>query len=384
MSEANSKRVVVWVQHFADRPFLVLQWHDPETGKRKSKSAETCNPLDAERKRADLEYELNNGLHREPSRMTWERFRALFEAEYVAALRPDTRHNYQATLDSFERLCRPTSLRSVNERMVSAFRAALLRSPGIKAGTTMQPSSIKVRLQFLRTALQWAAGQKFLPSCPDFPGVKTPKKKPLPVPGESFEKLLAKAPDQQTRVFLQCGWLAGLRIRETLALEWEPADAAPWLDLARNRIILPAGFVKAVEDQWVPLDDELRDALLSLPRQGRKVFRFVEARNGKPVKCSAVSNRVSALAKAAGVRMTMKTLRQGFGCRYAGLVPAQVLQKLMRHSNIRVTMDYYANVDAAAEETVRRNGRRNKPDSASPKDGAAEVESLGGEPTCGA
>ena len=30
----------------------------------------------------------------------------------------------------------------------------------------------------------------------------------------------------------------------------------------------------------------------------------------------------------------------------------QVLQKLMRHSDIRTTMDYYANVEAAVEEAV--------------------------------
>ena len=41
MSASNSsgKRVVVWVQNFPDRPHLMLQWHDPETGKRKSKTA---------------------------------------------------------------------------------------------------------------------------------------------------------------------------------------------------------------------------------------------------------------------------------------------------------------------------------------------------------
>jgi hypothetical protein len=44
----SEKRIRVWVQHFADRPHLMLQWYD-EKGKRKSKSAETCNPLEAER-----------------------------------------------------------------------------------------------------------------------------------------------------------------------------------------------------------------------------------------------------------------------------------------------------------------------------------------------
>ena len=52
------------------------------------------------------------------------------------------------------------------------------------------------------------------------------------------------------------------------------------------------------------------------------------------------------------------------GCRYAARVPAQVLQKLMRHSNIAITMDYYANVDEAVEEAVlgsQRNISRNTP-----------------------
>lgn len=54
----------------------------------------------------------------------------------------------------------------------------------------------------------------------------------------------------------------------------------------------------------------------------------------------------------------MHWLRKGFGCRYAG----KVLQRLTRHSNIKTTMDYYANVDAAVEEAIlgpQRNGLRN-------------------------
>jgi hypothetical protein len=56
----------------------------------------------------------------------------------------------------------------------------------------------------------------------------------------------------------------------------------------------------------------------------------------------------------------MHSLRKGFGCYYAGKVPAQVLQKLMRHHSIRTTMDYYANVDQAAVDAVlKRNSSRN-------------------------
>jgi integrase len=368
MSESHSKHVTVWVQNFGDRPYPVLQWHDPDTGSRKSKSAETCNPIGVERARSALEYELNHGLYRQAASMSWERFRQLFEAEFVATRRPDTRRNYRIALDLFEQICHPRTLRSVNERMVSAYRAGLFARPGVHPGTTMAESSVKVRLQFLRTALAWAARQKLLPDVPRFDPVKVPRTRPRATPGESFERLLAKAPDDQTRVFLLCGWKAGLRLNEALALEWEETDKAPWLDPQGGRIWLPAGFVKAVEDQWVPLDPDLWEALGSLPRQGRKVFRFVESRSGKPVGDKAVCNRVSKLARQAGVRLTMKELRKGFGCAYAGKVPAQVLQKLMRHSNIRITMDYYANVDDAAMAAVlgdKRNSLRNMiPDAA--------------------
>jgi integrase len=360
-SHSSEKHITVWAQKFGDRPYDVLQWHDPATGKRKSKSAGTCNPIAVERARAALEYELNHGLYKEASAMSWERFRGLFEDEYFPNCRPETRKVYIAVFDHFERICSPTSLRAITARTISAFAAGLWKSPGRGGNATMSPWTVKVRLAFLRTALNWAAQQKLLPEAPAFPVAKVPKKRPQPVPAESFERLLAKAPDQQTKAFLLCGWLAGLRRNEALALEREPSDVSPWLDLARDRIVLPGAFTKATEDQWVPLDPELRQALEELPRQGKKVFRFLNYL-GEPLTPSGVSLMLTKLARAAGVKMSMKTLRRGFGCRYAGEVSAQVLQKLMRHSNISITMDFYANVDDAVMQAVlgrKRNSSRN-------------------------
>jgi integrase len=325
------KRIRVWVQEFRDRTNLMLQWIDPNTNRIKSRSARTDNPKKAEDLRADLESDLNNGRYQEATRMTWETFRERFEDEYVAGLRPCTRKNYGDTFELFERLCNPTQLRSVNERTLSAFAAAMRKEPGRGHGDAgMMASSIKVRLQFLRTALRWAVEQGLLVKCPKFPKVKVPDKNPQPV---------------------LAGWLAGLRLAEAFELRWEETEEAPWVDLARDRIVFPAGFVKGVRDQWVPLDPELRSALLALPRRGRKVFHF-PGRAGRPASLHAMSGRVISLARAAGVKLSMKSLRRGFGCRYAGKVPAQVLQKLMRHGDIKTTMKYYANVDDAVMEAV--------------------------------
>jgi integrase len=365
-SQSTDKRIVVWVQRFPDRDNLVLQWHDPETGKRKSKSAETADEKKAEQARGDHEADLNAGRYQQTSNMSWERFRELFEKEFTASRRENTRRNYRVTLDLFEQVCNPKALRSVNERTVSAFAAGLRQLPGY-GSETMQASTVKVRLQFLHTALRWAAEQKLIPSCPKFPAVKVPKKRPQPVPVESVEKLLAKAPDDHMRAYMLCGWLAGLRLNEALALEWEATDKAPYLDPDNDRIVFPAEVVKADEDQWVPLDPKLWAALNALPRSGRKVFQFeaIDGRGERDVCDITVCSRVRKLARAAGVKLTMKSLRRGFGCRYAAKVSAQVLQKLMRHASIKTTMDYYANVDDAAMEAVlgrERNSSRNKAD----------------------
>jgi integrase len=357
----SEQRVKVWVQRFKDRPTLMLQWTDPETGKRKSQSAKTSDPAKAETARADLESDLNHGRYAEASRMTWERFRELFEEEYVGARRVKTRENYQTTLDLFESLCSPKTLRQVTGRTVSQFAAAM-RQRNTRGRDGMAPGTVKVHLQFLHTALSWAAQQKLIPECPRFPVAKVPRKRPQPVPAESFEKLLAKAKDAEMRAYLLCGWLAGLRLSEAWALEREETDKAPWIDLGRQRIVLPAGFVKADEDQWVPLDPTLRAALEALPRRGARVFHFTHKRTGEPLSVKSMGERVSRLARAAGVRLTMHSLRKGFGCRHAGRVSAQVLQRLMRHSTIAVTMNYYANVDQAVEEAIlgpQRNGSRN-------------------------
>jgi hypothetical protein len=70
MSSTPGKRVKVWVQRFPDRPNLVLQWHDPDTGQRRSQTAGTVDPKEAEDIRADLEADLNAGRHRQAARMS--------------------------------------------------------------------------------------------------------------------------------------------------------------------------------------------------------------------------------------------------------------------------------------------------------------------------
>lgn len=349
----SEKRVVVWVQAFKDRPALMLQWNDPITGKRKSQSAGTNDPEAAETKRADKEYELNNGLHQEKSKLSWERFRELFEEEYLPGLRPRTQEKVGTVFDVFEQIIAPKSLKAITERTISAFVKGMReRKRGKKVG--LSPCTMKNYLIALKTAFRWAVKQKLMPTVPDFPKIQVPKKKPQAIPTESFERLLAKAPDELWRAFLLCGWWAGLRLSEVRELRWEPSDEWPWIDFAANRIALPAVFAKKAEDQGVPLHPVLRKTLEALPRTGPIVFPFKSRRGGRLTR-NGVTNFVLGLAKKAGVKLSMHKLRKGFGCRVAknlGKGGAAMLHELMRHSTMQITMDYYANVDDALQDAI--------------------------------
>ena len=345
----------VYVLYRRRRPFPLLQWVDPETGKRRTTSAGSADPKEVERRRAEREYELNHGRYVEPSRMSWEQFRDLFEKEYVAGLRFRTQEKFATVLDVFEQIISPANLRTITERTISRFVQGMRERKRRNGTIGLAPMTMKNYLVALKTALGGAVEQKLLPALPNFPAVKVPKKKPQPVPAEAFEKLLEKAPDDVWRAFLLCGWWAGLRLSEALHLEWETNEEHPWVDFANNKIVLPAVFAKSGQDQTVPVHPVLREALERLPRAGRKVFNF-RSRSGRSLKRTDVTHRIQAMAKEAGVKLSMHRLRKGFGCRVAkqlGKGGAPVLHVLMRHASMQVTMDYYASVDDALQDVIR-------------------------------
>jgi integrase len=352
----SEKRITVWVQQFKDRPALMLQWVDPDTGRRKTKSSETDDPEKAEQKRADLEYELNHGKYQEASRLEWESFREMFETEYLPGLRPRSREKYNVVLDVFEQLVKPAKLRAVTERTLSQFVKGMReRKQPLTGKIGLAPMTMKNYLIALKSSLGWAVDQKLIPSVPTFPVIKVPKKRPQPVPAESFEKLLEKTPDALWRTYLLCGWYGGLRLSEASHLQWASSESLPWVDFEGNRIVLPGTFAKSAEDQWIPLHTMLRQALAALPRTGPKVFPFRSVKGGGPLSRTGISSRVRDMARRAGVRLSMHRLRKGFGCRAAkqlGKGNAPILHSLMRHSSMQVTMDYYASVDDVLQEAM--------------------------------
>jgi integrase len=334
----NDERLTVYVLKPKDRPFLKLEWVEPSTGIRRSKTTGTVDVREAEKKRSDLEYELNHGLHREPSKMPWQTFRELYEEEKLAGAREATKLKAGYVFDAFEELAHPRTLGTINERTLSKY-AVQLREKEYK------PATIQGHLAYLRAALRWAADQKLIPTAPKVVMPKVPKKKTIrKIVAEEFERLLAVAPGGWG-AFLQTAWYTGMRRNEMLDLTWNSENGRPWVDFGQGRIWIPAAYNKSDADQWIPLHPELA-AILQAQRQARgKLFALSTSPR-------EVSRKFGQLAKKAGLRISLHDLRRSFGSRYASVVPAPVLQRLMRHADIKTTLAFYTDVDDALEAAI--------------------------------
>ena len=80
------EEIKVTVVKFGDRKFLQMQYKDPITGRKQTKSSGTTNRREAERASAKLEAELREGRYKPASKITWAEFRRRYEDEVLAAL----------------------------------------------------------------------------------------------------------------------------------------------------------------------------------------------------------------------------------------------------------------------------------------------------------
>jgi integrase len=354
---APEKRITVYILEPKDRPYFKLEWVEPGTLRRKSKSTKTSDPKEAEEQRKDKEYELNHGLHHEPSRMEWKTFREKFMEEYAGGQRARSREKLGTVFDVFEDIIRPARLEDIKAPTLAKFLRGMRDRKRRGGRVGLAPITMHHYLVVLKTALGYAVSQGYLQKLPAFPEVKVSKKKPQPIPQADFDALLAKAPDAAWRAYLLCGWWGGLRLSEAYSLQWERCDKLPWLDLEADAIRFPAEFVKSDEDQWIPIHPELRKAIEALPRERPDVFWWRSKTTGERLTRNGVTSKVISLAKLAGVKLSMHRLRKGFGCRVAkklGKGNAPILHRMMRHSSMQVTMDYYASVDDALHDAMKQ------------------------------
>lgn len=339
-------RVKVWIVKYEKRRFLSLQWKDHATGRVRMQSARTADQAEAEGLARDLEYKLTHGLYAEPNRMPWETFRELYEEERLSGNKPNTQLKAESIFNAFEKLMTPGVLGNISERTLSQYRAKL-REKGYKAPT------ICGHLAYLKSALRWAKNQKLITEVPKFDMPKIAKgsnrvkiKAAGRITGEEFERLLMKCPSDGWRVLLALAWHCGLRRNEARDVRGEHVD------LAARQIAIPNNKA-GDEAATVFITPELDGFLRQHWPEGKLPSGTLAA--GVTLDPNELSKQFARIARRAAVQgsgkdgyCTLHDLRRSFGSRWAAKAPAQVLQRLMRHSDIAVTLSFYADVDKAA------------------------------------
>lgn len=348
--------IKVWVQD-KGRGMLRMQWTNFK-GERETLTAGTKDRKVAEERAAELQQRLNAGGEVANFSMRWQEFRAFFFEEYVAIknLRGKTGEKYECVFDVFDSVCKPRKIIDVDTKVVNRFVKGMRerKVPGGKIG--LSPWTQRNYLVALKTAMEWALDRKVIIRCPTFPTIKVPKRRPQPIAEADFHKLLAAAPDDTWRAYMLFGWYEGMRLAEVLLMRWERNDEAPWLDLAGGRINLPAEFSKNGQDDWMPLHPVVTEAMAAVPRTDQRVFPFRSRKGGDYLTRNGMSNRIILIARRAGVKLSMHRLRKGFGCRVAqqlGKGNAPMLHRLMRHSSMQITMDYYSSVDDVLGDVMK-------------------------------
>jgi site-specific recombinase XerD len=370
------ERIVVRVVEFSDRRHYQMQYRDPNTGRKITRSTKVERTgrkrerADAERVAAQLAAELRTGQYREPSKITWKEFRERYENEVLSSLAEKTDLKVAGVFNAVESIINPQRLRDVDERRISHYQSELRRNG-------LAESTIKGHLAHLASALNWAERSGLLPKAPNIEMPKRAKSskvmKGRPITAEEFERMLGKvasvvgkAAAPSWKHYLRGLWWSGLRLSESLELWWD-RDNRLCVDLSQHHPMLriPAACEKGNRDRLLPIAPEFAEFILAVPAAQRtgRIFSPQPGRvRGERLSVDRVSRIVGLIGKAAGVKVATDAkgkvkfasahdLRRSFGRRWAARIMPPDLMVLMRHEDINTTMKFYVGRDA--DETAK-------------------------------
>ncbi len=365
------------------RKYLYLRYTDPIDGKIHEKSARTTSMRAAQRAAGEWLAELNSTGLASSGLVRWEQFREDFRENYLNHYSDSYSTNVDGSLNVIEDLMNPDTLTRITEKWLSRFHS-LAKKRDVSAYT------VRKYFQHLQTALKWAKEQGLIKSVPVFPkqakqtqrGAKLMKGRPIT--GEEFDRMLEAVPKtiktpeavESLQHLLRGLWLSGLRLGEALSLTWDQ-----WADGIRVNVdedndiclMIDGDNQKNRQALTYPVVDDFADFLLKTRKDDRRGFVFNATGSNAKVsrRVDTVSTWLVDIGKAAKIKVDEKDgsdkfasahdIRRAFGTRWAKIVPASLLQQLMRHSSIETTMSFYVNITAKdTMSEVRRHVRKNQ------------------------
>lgn len=268
--------------------------------------------------------------------------------------------------------CRPGEIKSV---AVEEWLDSLVHDYRKNKKAKPLANGTKVKIRNLMSAIfRHGMRYEFLPRVEDANPMKYVrqggKRQGIPVvlEGEQFQQLFAALEQRErTMVLLDCG--SGLRRGELIGLQWADIDfAKKQMNVIRSVVEMVAGNVKTeASKKAVPLDDFMIEELLAWynitpykkpedwvfasdsPRAGLK-------RGKQPYWPSTIMRHfIQPAAKKLGIQnLNWHTFRHTYSTLlHANGEDPKVVQELLRHSSIKVTMDIYTQAVTATKRKAQ-------------------------------
>ncbi len=389
-----SEEIKVSVVEFGDRTHYQLQWVDPSTGLKKTKSSGVKRTdLKKDRDKAvaaagKLEAELREGRYFEPSKTAWEDFKARYTTEVADALADSTGAKVAVTFSLVDRHMAPPPKRvtDLTASRISEWITRLLNEEDPDTHESLRSAStVAGYCRHLKAALNWAKDVNIIREVPKIRPPKTPKgekvMKGRAITTEEYERMLMKveaaltpellskpkkrkggpkpkAPDEATvkawQRFLKGLWLSGLRLSEALTLSWDLSEPVAVVMQPGYRPVFQfrAEGQKSGKAELCPMAPEFAQMLEETPEAERagRVFKLpVAAISTAGRTITAIGDKAGVIVdEASGKTASAHDFRRAFGTRWAKRVMPAVLRRLMRHASIETTMKYY--VDQQADD----------------------------------
>jgi integrase len=258
----------------------------------------------------------------------------------------------KASLDSFERLCKPGKVASIKTQTIDRFIAARKKDPGQKRGDLVSPATVNHDLRHLKAVLAVAVEWGYLDALPKIHFLKEPKKLARHIIPEHFAALYqacdtARMPEalpfpaaEWWRAILVLAYMTGWRLGDILGLKREDVDLEKGTPITR----------------WdVEGNKGKRDDLVNLPavvvEHLKKLVAFDRAMFPWPHNRRTIDEELLRIQKAAGITLPCRKdhehkdhchaygfhdLRRGFATMNASRLWADALQALMRHKSYQM------------------------------------------------
>jgi site-specific recombinase XerD len=283
---------------------------------------------------------------RQPTAMKLSKFYREFIDYARTVYAPETVGIYRRSLDGLVRLVGDKHLAEINQRDVDLFKSRRL--------SEVKRVTVNIELRTLRSAFYTATRWEFITANP-FKQVRLCHLEDVPptfLTVEDFQSLLPMIHAEWLRDLIIVAVLTGMRRGEILNLKWECVDLAKRIikiqssgnfrtKLGKRRSIPINHQVVSILERWLNI------------RQGEYVFQ----ENGSRLKDRRVSNYFKRCVRRAGLDESLHfhSLRHSFASWLVqGNVSLYRVQKLLGHSNIKVTEIYSHLLPETMHHTVDR------------------------------